>query len=137
MHKLPILITVAAAAALASCTEDPGPSMGMQADARLQQMLAGKTAGPAMSCIPRQQAQNARPLVTPGAVAFVATPGLIYVSNVETTGCADAANPNYSVVTVSHGSDLCSGDRVELQDLQTRGFHGACTLSSFVPYRSQ
>ncbi len=137
MRILPTIATAVAVATLAGCTDTAAPPMGMQADARLQQMLAGKTAGPVMSCIPRQQAQNARPLVTPGAVAFVATPGLIYVSNVETTGCADAANPNYSVVTVSHGSDLCSGDRVELQDLQTRGFHGACTLSDFVPYRSQ
>lgn len=136
MRILPTITAAAAIAALTGCMDTAPPQEGVQADAKLQQMLAGKAAGPTMSCIPRQQAQNARPLVTPGAIAFQATPGLIYVSNVETSGCADAANPNYAVVTVSHGSDLCSGDRVELQDLQTRGFHGACTLSDFVPYRS-
>ena len=136
MRILPTIATAVAVAALAGCTDTTAPPMGLQADAKLQQMLAGKTAGRPVSCIPQRQAGTSASLVTPGALAFQANPGLVYVNNVETSGCADAANPNYSLVTTSHGSDLCSGDRVEVRDLVTRGFHGACTLSDFVPYRS-
>ena len=136
MRTLPMMAAAVAIAGLTGCMDTAPPADGLQADAKLQQMLAGKTAGAAMSCIPRVQAMNARPLVTPSSIAFTAG-GTVYVSNVDGSGCADAANPNYSIVTTSRGSDLCSGDRVELQDLVTRGFHGSCVLSSFVPYRSR
>jgi hypothetical protein len=134
MRILPTITAAVALTALAGCMDTAPVQDGMQADARLQQMLAGKTAGAAVSCIPRLQAMNARPLVTPSSIAFTAG-GTVYVSNVDGSGCADAANPNYSLITSSTSSDLCSGDRVELKDLQTGGFHGACVLSDFVPYR--
>ena len=136
MRILPTIATAVAIAALRGCTGNP-PSATMQTDAQLQQLPAGKTAGPAVSCIPQHQAGTSASVATPSALAFQVNPGLVYVSNVEESGCADAANPNYSLVTTSHGSDLCSGDRVEVRDLVTHGFHGACTLSSFVPYRNQ
>ena len=136
MRTRPMMAAAVAFAGLTGCMDTAPPADGMQADAKLQQMLAGKTAGAAMSCIPRIQAMNARPLVTPSSIAFTAG-GTVYVSNVDGSGCADAANPNYSLITTSTGSDLCSGDRVELKDLQTGGFHGSCVLSNFVPYRTR
>ena len=136
MRKLVTIAAAAAVSALAGCSATPSPA-NMQADAHLQRLLADKTAGPPVSCIPRLQTGNARPVMGSGALAFVANPGLVYVSNVEGSGCADIANPNYALVTTSHGSDLCSGDRVEVRDLETRGFHGSCLLSEFVPYRSR
>ena len=136
MRILPTITAAVAVAALTGCTGNP-PSATMQSDAQLQQLLAGKTAGPAQSCIPQRQAGTSASVATPSALAFQANPGLVYVSNVQDSGCADAANPNYSLVTTSHGSDLCSGDRVEVRDLVTHGFHGACVLSDFVPYRTR
>lgn len=136
MRILPTITAAVAVAALAGCT-GTSPSATMQTDAQLQQLLAGKSAGAPVSCIPRIQAGPSASVATPSTLAFRVNPGLIYINNVEESGCADAANPNYSLVTTSHGSDLCSGDRVEVRDLVTHGFHGACTLSNFVPYRSQ
>jgi hypothetical protein len=136
MRILPTITAAVAVAALAGCT-GTSPSATIESDTQLQQLLAGKTAGPAQSCIPQRQAGTAASVATASALAFQANPGLIYVSNVQDSGCADADNPNYSLVTTSRGSDLCSGDRVEVRDLVTRGFHGSCVLSDFVPYRTR
>jgi hypothetical protein len=132
MRTLPI-IAAAAAAALAGCTQAPPPSAyGPQADQRLQAMLTGKVAAPS-GCIPQYRA--GRPsLVTPGAIAFQVDPGLVYVSNVQGTGCEDLANPNFAMVTNSNGPGLCSGDTVRIYDVHTRVLEGACTLGPIVAY---
>jgi hypothetical protein len=128
-----LLIIAGAAAALAACTQAPPPSAyGPQADQRLQAMLMGKTAAPS-GCIPHYRA--GRPsLVTPGAIAFQVDPGLVYVSNVQDTGCADLANPNNTLVSTSNGPGLCSGDTVRIYDVHTRVLEGACTLGPIVAY---
>jgi hypothetical protein len=122
---------------LAGCTQAPPVRQGMAADQKLQTMLTGKVAGAPVNCIPAYRAGGAPSVVTPGAVAFAVNPGLIYVSNVQGSGCEDAADPDNILVTKSYGSlGLCSGDTLEIRDLQTKTIRGACTLSEFVPYRA-
>jgi hypothetical protein len=108
----------------------------MQGSARLQQLLAGKAAGPATNCIPAYRAGGAPSLVTPTQAVFVVNPGLVYVSDLRGSGCEDAADPSNILVTRSYGSlGLCQGDTMRILDLQTKVVKGACTLSEFVPYR--
>ena len=131
MRKLAIFTTTVAV--LTGCTQAPQPAEGVQGTQRLQALLAGKTAGTLRDCIPPTQAGSPS-LVTPDAVAFQVNPGLIYVSSVTGSGCADASNPMYTSITRSNGPGLCSGDRLEIHDVHTRVMVGACTLGQFTPY---
>ena len=127
-----IMMIAAGAAALAGCAQAPAPQ-GVQATQRLQALLAGKVAQPPRDCIPATQAGSPS-IVTPDAVAFTVNPGLVYVSSVTGSGCEDASDPTYTLVTRSNGPGLCSGDKLEIHDPHTRVLVGACTLSQFTPY---
>ena len=122
------------AALLAGCTNAPPPTQSTHGVAQLQALLAGKTAGPATNCIPGFQGGSPS-VVTPTNVAFVVNPSLVYVSDVQGSGCEDAADPSNVLVTKSTGIGLCQGDTLRILDPQTRVLKGACTLSNFVPYR--
>jgi hypothetical protein len=135
MHKLPI-IAAAAAVLISGCTQSPQPSQGVQADERLQALLAGKVAGPPVGCIPAYESSRAPSLIARGSVAFTVNPGLVYVTNVAGTGCEDVADPTYTLVSKSPGGmGLCSGDTLEVRDTHTGTFRGACTVGQLVPYR--
>jgi len=126
----------AAAALMAGCTQAPPPPQGVQGSARLQQLLAGKVAGAPINCIPGFRAGGAPSFVTPTQAVFVVNPSLVYVSDVQGSGCEDAADPSNILVTKSSGAlGLCQGDTMRILDLQTKVIKGACTLSEFVPYR--
>lgn len=131
MRKMTMI--AATAAAVAGCTQAPPVSQGAQANQRLQALLAGKVAQAPRDCIPATQAGSPS-IVTPDAVAFTVNPGLVYVSSVTGSGCEDASNQTYTLVTRSNGPGLCSGDRLEIHDPHTRVLVGACTLSQFTPY---
>jgi hypothetical protein len=130
------MMTAAAGALIAGCTQAPPPPQSAQGSDRLQQLLAGKAAGPATNCIPGFKAGGAPSFVTPTQAVFEINPGLIYVSDIRGSGCEDAADPSNILVTRSYGSlGLCQGDTMRILDLQTKVVKGACTLSEFVPYR--
>lgn len=134
MHRIALLL---AGAALASCAAPPpGPTASdLQSQNQLQAMLAGKVAGPSMSCIP-QYHSSASSIVAPGAFAFRVNPGLVYVMNTAGTGCEGLTDPRYALVVTSHGPNtLCSGDIVQVRDLQAGTLVGSCTLGNFTPYR--
>lgn len=131
MRSISLLV---GAGILASCTTSPPAPSGMEAQARLQQMLAGKVAGAPMSCIPDYHS-SASTLMAPGAIAFRVNPGLVYVMNTAGTGCEGLTNPHNTLVVKSHGPNtLCSGDTVEIRDLQAGMLVGSCLLGEFTPY---
>jgi hypothetical protein len=126
----------AAAGVLAGCTQAPPAAQGVQANQRLQAILAGKVAGAPRDCIPPTQAGSPS-VVTPTEVAYEVNPGLVYVSSVAGSGCENASDPTYASVTRSNGPGLCSGDRLEIHDPHTRVLIGACTLGPFTPYSAR
>ena len=130
MYKAASILTVAA---LAACTTAPPPPDAAVAQHRLGSLLAGKVAGPATECIPTSESSS-HSVIAPGAIAFSSNPGKIYVSDVRGSGCEGLANPRYSLVSKSHGSSLCSGDIVQVRDLETGVMVGACSLGAFTPY---
>jgi|KBSMisStaDraftv2_1062788.scaffolds.fasta_scaffold10890_3 hypothetical protein len=131
------LIILAASAVMAGCTQAPPPGQGAAAaDTRLEALIAGKVAGPPVSCLPSIYNSTVKQEITSTAIAFVASPGLVYVNDVRGSGCEGTNGPMDSLVRKSHGSDLCSGDIVEIRDLQANTSHGSCSLSAFVPYQT-
>jgi hypothetical protein len=125
--------SILAVLALGACTTAPPPPDSAVAQHQLSALLAGKVAGPPQNCIPSFQSGSPS-LIAPTAVAFTVNPGKVYVSDVAGTGCEGLANPRYSLVSNSHGSSLCSGDIVQVRDLETGSMVGACSLGAFTPY---
>ena len=123
-------------AALAACTTAPEPAgRSAQAQAELQQLLAGRAAGPTMSCLPNYTARSGNMVVIDDStIAFRNVGGNVYVNNVRAGGCARLASGFYSLVTRTSGSSLCSGDIAEVMDLSTGVSAGTCVLGDFVPY---
>lgn len=136
MNRITLVLAGAALMGLASCTTAPPQQTSLQAEQQLQRLLAGKVAGPSTSCIPDYHA-SASSLVAANAIAFRVNPGLVYVTNTANSGCEGLTNPRYALVVTSHGpSGLCSGDIVQVRDLQTGTMIGSCSLSEFTPYRN-
>ncbi|MGN6849553.1 MAG: hypothetical protein ACTHJK_08795 [Sphingomicrobium sp.] len=125
--------SILAVAVLAACTTAPPPPDAVVAQNNLNTLLAGKVAGPSTECIPTAQSGSPS-FIAPGAIAFSSNPGKVYVSDVRGSGCEGLANPRYSLVSTSHGSSLCSGDIVQVRDLQTGVMVGACSLGTFTAY---
>jgi hypothetical protein len=131
-----ILTLILAGAALASCTNAP-PGMtanDISAQHQLAALLAGKAAGAPLNCIPSYQGSSST-LITHQAIAFTPNPGQVYVSDIAGTGCEGLANPNYTLITTSHGpGGLCSGDIVKIVDPHVGSMMGACSLGPIIPY---
>ena len=125
--------SILAVLGLAACTTAPPPPEAAVAQHQLDTLLAGKVAGQPQTCIPTFQSGSPS-LIAPGASAFTANPGKIYVSDIRGTGCEGFANPRYSLISTSHGTSLCSGDIVKVRDLQTGNMIGACSMGTFTPY---
>jgi hypothetical protein len=128
------LAVILGAAALGSCMAGPPRSANADAQVKLAQMLAGKTAQPS-SCIPQYRASSPA-LVAPTAIAFEVNPSLVYVSDVAGTGCEGLSGPNYTLITKSYGaSGLCSGDVVQIVDHSSGQMMGSCSLGPITAYR--
>ncbi|MEO5773010.1 MAG: hypothetical protein ABIQ32_02690 [Sphingomicrobium sp.] len=131
MRSMSILI---AAAILASCSTAPQPGAYDARDqARLQQLLAGKTAGRAITCLPSYRSSDMI-RISDDVVAFQDGPGRVYVSNLRGS-CSGLSDPSYALVTNTIGSgSLCSGDIARVVDLTTHMTVGSCALGDFIPY---
>lgn len=137
MHRITFVLAGAALMGLASCTTGAMEPSGLQAQQKLQALLAGKVAGTPTSCIPNYNA-SASTLLAPDAIAFRVNPALVYVSNTAGSGCQGITDSRLAVVVNSHGpTSLCSGDIAQIRDLQAGTLVGSCSLGEFTPYRSR
>ncbi len=126
--------------ALAACTTAPPPGpRSAEAEAELQQLIAGRTAGQPMSCLPGYNSRSSNmTAIDDSTIAFSnGSGGDVYVSNVTSGGCARLASGFYTLVTRTTGSRLCSGDIANVTDLRTGIIVGSCALGEFTPYRRQ
>jgi hypothetical protein len=121
-----------ATAALAACTTAPQPTVSAEGEAHLQRLIAGKTAGPAVSCISRMRADSMS-VIDDNRVAF-RDGNRIYLNDFGGQGCSGAGSGFYTLVTRSSGSQLCSGDIAELVDARSGTLRSACILGDFTPY---
>ena len=106
---------------------------GAKDAAKLAKALAGRTAGPPVSCIGNSRGSNMQ-VVDDNTILFKEG-GTVYVQKPR-GGCHGLGNGTYTLVTRLHGSNrLCRGQIGELVDRVTGSSYGSCVFDDFVPYR--
>ena len=121
-----------ATAALSACTTAPPPAVSAEGEAHFQQLIAGKTAGPTVSCISRMRA-NDMTVIDDNRIAF-RDGNRVYVNDFRGQGCSGVGSGFYTLVTRTSGSNLCSGDIAQLVDARSGMLRSACILGEFTPY---
>ncbi len=130
MRGIALLLT---GASLASCAAAPQPGRSADAERHFQKLIAGKVAGPAVSCLPSYRA-NEMVVIDDQTVAFRDGSRRVWVTDLG-QGCANLGSGFYALVTKRFGgTGLCRGDIAHVADL-TSGFTvGSCVMGDFVPY---
>jgi hypothetical protein len=128
-RTIPILLL---SAALTGCAAElPTAPRSEQAQAKLQQTLAGRVAGPATACLQRQQTND---MITVDDYTVLFRRGSTYYRNDLPGGCNGLGSGFYTLVTRSPSGSLCRGDIATVADARTGVTVGSCTLGDFVPY---
>ena len=133
MRSLSLLI---AGALVASCTAAPPPQpmRTAKSEQQLQQLLAGKVAQPAVSCLPSYNANDMR-VIDESTIAFrVGGGSRVFVAR--TSGCSNLRpNGPYALLTKGFGgSGMCRGDIAQVIDTLSRMTVGSCVIEGFTPY---
>ena len=130
------LILLFAGAALVSCTTAPPQQTRTLAKQReYEQLLAGKVAGPPVSCLPHYST-NDMVVIDDSTIAFRQGTGRVYVNHMM-GGCNNLGGP-YALVTRQFGNaQLCRGDIGQVVDLTNHFTVGSCVFGDFVPYKRQ
>jgi len=131
MRKIPLLLL---AAAVGGCSTAPAPmAHNPRAEAELQRLIAGRAAGPAVSCIPEHRTDRMT-VIDEGRVAF-RTGGAVYVSELNGP-CSNLGLGGYAMRTIRPGgTGLCRGEIIEVVDTSSGMTVGSCSFGDFVPYR--
>ena len=126
-------ITITALAlTLAGCaTQPPAPTRSAEAQAELNKLIAGKTAGAPITCLQHYRA-NDMVRIDDSTVAFKQG-RQVYVNHL-IGACSNLDSGFYALVTRSHGSGLCRGDIAHVQDVSNGSIVGSCAIGDFVPY---
>ena len=132
MRGIPLLLL---GATLASCAASPPPT-DMAIDAKAQQQfqyfVAGRSPGPALSCLPTFNA-NEMVVLNDSTIGFKSG-GRVFVAHMQ-GGCNNLGTPGYALVTRQPaGSRLCSGDIATVVDVHNNFTVGSCSFGDFTPY---
>lgn len=121
-------------ALLAACTASMGPEVesSPEAEARLQEALAGRTAGPPVACVQQREIRGRRS-IDEQTILFEATGSTVYVNRTR-NACAGMRSW-HALRTRTLGTSLCEGDLVVPFDSTSGIEYGGCTLGEFIPYR--
>lgn len=120
------LLVIAGAAAFAA----PASERDRSDDAKLEKMLSGLTPGPPQSCINPSRSESGGNFGN--TVVIKGQNGILYRTSFR-GGCS--AGPSDSLISRRPTTQLCSGDIIEIRDIQMNAFRGACSYEEFVPYR--
>ena len=129
------LASLLMAAALASCTTAPEPHQpSPQAQQDLARLLAGKTAGPKMSCLQNYNTYDMQ-IVDGRTVAFKQGSSGVYLMHLS-AGCDQLASGHYALLAKQFGGmGYCQGDIVHVVDTVNHFTVGSCGIEEIVPYR--
>lgn len=117
---------------LAACAAQPPATRSAQAQAKFQQLTAGKMAGAPISCLPTYRAGD---MVTIDDSTVVFKQGRTVYVNHMNGGCSGLGSGFYALVTRSSGSGLCRGDIATVTDPSSGFMVGACSVGDFIPYK--
>ncbi|MBV8971957.1 MAG: hypothetical protein JO290_06660 [Sphingomonadaceae bacterium] len=108
------------------------PAAALTAD-RLAPLIAGRVAGPPVACIDPREIETTHLIAGTGFVLTMRTGGTIYLNRVTTAQSFvhDGVTPRF----VPAAARLCSGERVELLNENSRAPVATARLGDFIPYR--
>lgn len=119
---------------LASCSTAPGPmTRSPQAQREYDQLIAGKVAGPARTCLPSFNA-NDMVIIDEQTIAYRQGSGRVYINHMR--GPCSGLGGNTTLVTRTFGTETCSGDIARVVDVPSRMTVGSCAFGDFIPYAS-
>ena len=123
-------------AALASCSTAPEPvQLSPQAQHELATLLAGKVAGPPMSCLQNYSAYDMR-IIDDRTVTFRSGASAVYLMQLS-PGCNSLSSGHYALLArQSGGMGYCSGDIVRVFDTTNHFTLGSCGIERIIPYRN-
>lgn len=122
-----------AGAALASCAAAPQAGRSAEAESHFQKLIAGKVAGPAVSCLPSYRTSQ-MVVIDDQTVAFRDGSRRVWVTDLR-QGCSNLGSGFYTLVTNRYGgTGLCRGDLAQVADLTSGMTVGSCSFGDFVPY---
>jgi hypothetical protein len=128
---IPLLIV----GALTGCNYAPGPRapmVDMRAQARLNQLLAGKVPGRPQSCLPHFRADD-MVVIDDYTIAFRDGTNRVWI-NKPPGGCNLLSAGPYALVTRTTVGSTCRGDIATVMDTMNRTSVGSCVFSDFIPY---
>ena len=131
MRAIPLLLI---AAAVGGCAAQPPASRSAQAEAKFQELTAGKVPGTPVTCLPAYRTGD---MVTIDDSTVVFKEGSRVYVNQLIGECSGLDSGFYTLVTRSHGSGLCRGDISDVRDISSGVTVGSCALGDFVPYASR
>lgn len=131
MTKLP-LIAALSIASLATSSTATGSSNQSQASAKLAKALAGRTAGPAVKCVPNFRNESMK--VIDDQTILFGQGRTVYLQK-PAGGCPSLRLGGYSLVARQFASNrMCQGDINEVVDVRNGVTVGSCVFAPFVPY---
>jgi hypothetical protein len=131
MRGLSLLLLGATLVGCSTTAEQPMRSAQKQQE--FQQLLAGKVAGPPISCLPTYRA-NDMIVIDEKTVVFRQGGNRLYVAHMP-GGCSNLGRAPYTMVTRQVGSQgLCRGDIATIVDPVNGITVGSCVFGDFTPY---
>lgn len=122
---LPLVLALTSSAVAAPTTAED------RDQARLAQLLAGRQPGKPRTCIPNLRNTNIRQF-RPATLVYEGPNGTLYRTDA-VSGC-NGLGRGHALITRSTINQACSGDIVQVRDLQSGFDYGACTFGDFTPY---
>ena len=128
----PVMILLLAGLAAGCMSADEPAELSAEAQGELDAALAGRSAGPDVSCIPQRDIRNSR-TIGDSAMLFQSAGDVLYV-NRPPGGCP-TLRFGRAFRTTSTISQLCRGDIVTVFDPVSGAEFAGCSLGDFTPYR--
>ena len=126
------LLLIGAAIVGCTTTAAQAPMRTAKDQQRYDRLLAGKVAGPPVSCLPTYH-QDDMVVIDEQTVAFRQGSNRVYVNHMQ-GGCTNLGG-SYALVTKLFGSaQLCRGDIGQVVDLTNHFTVGSCVFGDFIPY---
>lgn len=138
MNRLVIPAVALGTLVATGCTYQQGlggsqqPVHTASAMAEIDRALTGRIAGPPLHCLPTYRAGDMN-VVDENTILY--RDGATTYRNDPPGGCHGLGRPGNAMVSRPLGSQLCSGDIIQVVDTRSGMYQGGCTLGDFVPFR--